>query len=169
MSFKGRYIVRKATKDEVYILRSILNHQLGINVADKVLPDKLLLRISPNTGRIREILDINGRRLATLRASSYTFNLTLELAKRIKTVVPSPRLRVIVINEISDDIIKHSSNVFSRHVLQVDEHLRAGDEALIVNEDDKLLCVGRLHLSPYEIIHFIRGVAVRVRECVSYD
>ncbi len=160
--------LRKASREEVTYLRSILNHQLGVDVADKVIPSDILVKVSPRTGRIREVFLPNGLKIASIRASSYTFNLTIHAARIIKDLVKPIRLRLVVVNEIAEDIIKFSTNVFSKHVLDVDEELRSGDEVLIVDEDDNLLCVGRMLLSPYEVMFFTRGIAARVRGCVSH-
>ncbi|MCD6428782.1 MAG: tRNA-guanine transglycosylase [Desulfurococcales archaeon] len=157
-------LVREATTEEIRYLRAIINHQLGVDVGDVLFKEGVKLKISKNTGKIREVLDSSGRRLASVRASSYTFNLTLLAARVIHEVVRPPRLRVVVVDEIAPDIAK-SSTLFARHVLSIDENLRAGDEVLVVDEKDNLLCVGRLVLSPLEVLHFIRGPAVKLREC----
>ncbi len=41
--------------------------------------------------------------------------------------------------------------------------LRAGDEVLIVDENDNLIRTGTLVLSPQECMDFERGIAVRIR------
>ncbi len=162
------YKVRKAKPLELRRLRAILEHQLGVDgIGEKVFPEGVLLKISRNTGKIREILTPSGEIIATVLASTYTFNLKLLAAKVIHETVPPPRLRVIVVNEIAEDLVTFGSSVFAKHVMYVDDDLRAGSEALVVDEDDNLLCVGRLILSPDEIIHFIIGPAVKLRECVE--
>ncbi len=160
--------IRRARKEEVLFLRSILNHQLGINIADRVIPEDILVKVSPRTGRIREVFLPNGLKLASIRASSYTFNLTIHMARIIKELVKPVKLRLVVANEIANDVIRFSTNVFSKHVIDVDDDLRAGDEVLIVDENDNLLCVGRMLLSPYEIMFFTRGIAARIRGCVGH-
>ncbi len=157
--------VRKASTEEVSFLRSILNYQVGREVAHEIIPEGILVKVSRRTGRIREVLLPDGRRLASIRASSFTFNFTLELGKLLHTLIQPPGLRAVVVNEVVPYVIKGSS-VFSRHIIEVDEELRAGDEVLVVDESDNLLCTGRLILSPEEIMHFIRGPAIRLRECV---
>ncbi len=164
------YYVRKPTNEELRFLRSIMNYQFMIDEADKVLTDDILLRVSKNTGRIRAVLDgITGKLIATLVASTHTFNLWLEGGLRLHRVVSKPRLRVVVFNEISNDIVEARSTVFAKHVSSIDEELRSGDEVLVVDESDNLLCVGRLVLSPEEVIQLLVGSAVKVRECVRYE
>ncbi len=157
--------LRPASKEELSFLRVILNYQLGENIAHEVIPEGTLLKISRNTGKIREIFTPEGVPIASVVAATYTLNLKLYAARRIKELLPFPRLRVVVVNEVAEDVVENESTVFARHVLMIDEELRAGDEVLVVDESDRLLCVGRLVLSPAEVLHFIRGAAVKVREC----
>jgi uncharacterized protein with predicted RNA binding PUA domain len=53
--------------------------------------------------------------------------------------------------------------VFAKHVKIVDSQLRAGDELLVVDEQDRLLAVGKANLSPNEMLALTRGVAVKTR------
>ncbi len=156
------YLIREASRDEIETLRAVANYQFKSYVGDKLIPDNVLLKISKNTGRIREVLTSNKVRIASIRASSFTFNLSLYAAQILHKYVD--KLRVVVVSDVVEDLIKGTS-VFSRHVLRVDNDLRAGDEALVVDELDNLLCVGKLALSPVEIMFFTRGVAVKLREC----
>jgi len=160
--------IRRAKPSELRRLRAILEHQLGVSgIGKRVFPDNILLKISRNTGKIREVLTSSGEAIASVLASTYTFNLKLPAAKKIHEAVPSPKLRVVVVNEIAEDLVTYGSSVFARHILYVDESLRAGSEVLVVDENNNLLCVGRLILSPDEIVHFITGPAVKLRECVK--
>jgi len=162
------YFIRKMTPDDLLSFRAILNYQLRVSVADSVLPDNLLVGVSKNTGRVRALIDPeNTEVLATVVASTNTLNMRLSLARRIHKLVPPPRLRLVVVNEMVPDILEAKSSVFSKHVLSVDEELRAGDEALVVSEDDELLCVGKLLLSPEEILQLLTGPALKIRECVT--
>ncbi|MEM4435221.1 MAG: PUA domain-containing protein, partial [Sulfolobales archaeon] len=77
-----------------------------------------------------------------------------------------PRLRCVVVSDVVKDLVERGSSVFSRHIMYLDEELRAGDEVLVVDESDKLLCTGTLKLSPLEVLEFIRGSAVRIRACI---
>lgn len=149
--------------DEIRILRSVANYQFRAGVGPYFIPDNALLKISKNTGRIREVLTSDGRRIASVRASTFTFNLTLYGGSILHRLTNG--LRVGVVNDVVKYVVTGGS-LFSRHVLSIDEGLRAGDEVLVVDEGDNLLCVGRLALSPYEVMFFTRGVAVKLRECV---
>lgn len=156
------YLVREATYDEVKMLRAIADYQFRSEVGSELIPSDALLKISKNTGRIREVLTPTNR-IASIRASTFTFNLSLYGGSLLHRVTNN--LRVVVVNDVIKHIISGSS-LFSRHILSIDDDLRAGDEVLVVDEDDSLICVGRLVLSPYEVMFFTRGVAARLRECV---
>jgi predicted RNA-binding protein (TIGR00451 family) len=54
-------------------------------------------------------------------------------------------------------------DVFAKHVIQADRNLRPAEEAIIVDEQRRLLGVGHAVLSGTEMVHFKRGVAVRLR------
>jgi predicted RNA-binding protein (TIGR00451 family) len=74
-----------------------------------------------------------------------------------------PLMRAVVLSEISE-FIKKGRSVFCKHVIDVDTHLRALDEVIIVNEDDELLAVGRLMIPVPYIKAFNIGVAIKVRK-----
>jgi len=161
------YVIRRATSEELASFRAILNYQLRISIADLILPDNLLVGVSKNTGRVRALLDPESEEiLATVVAQTHTLNIRLSLAKKLHKLVPPPQLRLVVVNEIVPDLLEAKSSVFSRHVLSVDDELRAGDEALVVDENDELLCIGKLLLSPDEILQLLTGPALKIRECV---
>lgn len=156
------YVIREATREEVESLRAIANHQFRINIGSKLIPGDVLLKISKNTGRVRELLTRDGVKIAAVRASTFTLNLSLYAARILHE--STKKLRAIIASDVANYVVNGTS-VFSRHVLDVDPSLRAGDEVLVVDESDKLLCIGRLMLSPYEIMFFTRGVAIKLREC----
>lgn len=146
------------------MLRATADYQFRYDVGRQLIPDNALLKISRKTGRIREVLTVNNERIASIRASTFTFNLSLYGGSTLHKLVSG--LRATIVNDVIEYVISGGS-VFSRHVLHVDDDLRAGDEVLVVDEDDNLLCVGKLVLSPYEVMFFTRGVAVKLRECVE--
>jgi predicted RNA-binding protein (TIGR00451 family) len=160
------YVVREATDEEVEVLRALADYQFGLGVGAAVIPARPLLRVSRRTGRVRAVIDPVEGVVFTVRASTYTLVPTVLGATRLHRALPFPRLRCVVVNEVADEVVARRSTVFSRHVLLIDESLRPGDEVLVVDESDRLLCVGTLRLSPAEVMEFIRGAAIRVRACV---
>jgi archaeosine-15-forming tRNA-guanine transglycosylase len=160
------YLVRRATVEEVRVLRAIADYQFGLGVGAEVIPESAYLRVSKSTGAVRAVLSEGGDILFTVRAYTHTLIPSLRGGLLLHRAVRFPSLRCVVVSDVADEVVKHSSSVFSRHVLYVDEGLRAGDEVLVVDESDRFLCVGTMRLSPAEVLDFIRGSAVRIRACL---
>ncbi len=142
-------------------MRVIADYQFGVGAGECLIPEDALVGVSPNTLRIREVRSPEGVLLATLRAGDYLYSLSLEGARRLLACFPRPRLRIVV----DASRVLHKS-VPSSAVIEVDEVLRAGDEAIVVDESDSLIGVGRLRLSPLEIKAGVVGEAVRLRKKV---
>lgn len=158
-----------ADKKEIEYLYDVASYQFGYDVGECIFLNSnysFYIQRSVNTGRIRNVLDESKRLFLVLRAQDNLFSLTINAAKRIISCTNSPRLRVIVENSIAEAIRK-SGNVFCKHVKNIDKSLRAGDQAIVVNERDNVIAVGRLKLSAEEIMEYKRGVALVVKERVK--
>ncbi|WP_202318381.1 PUA domain-containing protein [Archaeoglobus neptunius] len=145
-------------------VRMIADYQFGKGAGKALFPDSVKFILS-TTGRVRQITD-NGLRIATLKADSGWFTLSIEGARRLHRSLPYPRMRVVVLDEVSDFIAKGKS-VFAKHVVEVDEDIRANDEVIVVNTKDELLATGRAVLSAFEMLEMERGMAVKVRQGVK--
>ncbi|HDI74556.1 MAG TPA: pseudouridine synthase [Thermoprotei archaeon] len=149
-------------------IRAIANYQYGHGVGDILFSrgnDIFISRAS--TGRIRYIY-LRDCLIAVLRASDFMLLFSIKGAQLVKEAVPPPALRVVVRNDVAR-FIAEGKSVFAKHVVDVDKNLRAGDEVLVVDEDDNLLAVGRLVLSPLEIFSYKWGLAVRVRKSIGLN
>ncbi len=153
--------MRRASAEEVLMLRAIADYQFGYPAGELLIPDEPIVGVSPSTRRIREVYGSEGL-LAVLRAHDYLYSLSLAGARRL-LALPPPRLRVVVRDA---DIVARKS-LGCNDIVSVDAALRAGDEVIIVDEEDNLLGVGRLRLSPEEISAGCWGEAVRVRKVVK--
>lgn len=145
-------------------LRAIADYQFFPGAGNALVPDDARVLVSRNTGRVRAILGREGV-MATVRASDYRLLLRIHGGLALHRIARWPSMRAIVVNEVADEI-RRGGNLFARHVLYIDENLRPWDEVLIVDEDDNLCGVGRLLLSPHEVLYFTKGVAVITREGV---
>ncbi len=145
----------------LFKVRGVANYQFGKDIGESLFPNKCEMKFSRQTGRIRYV-SYKGKLLAVIRARDGRIVLTFWGAKRLHQASEPPRYRVMIPNEISSFITKGRS-VFAKHVIQVDPQLRARDEALIVDQDDTLLAVGKAYLCPQEMMDLTRGTAVRVR------
>ena len=145
-------------------VRMIADYQFGKGAGKVLFPDSCRLMLS-STGRVRQVID-GGVRIATVKADSGWLTLSIEGAKRLHDFLPHPRLRVIVMEEVAE-FIAAGKSVFAKHVVNVDENIRAGEEVLVVDTRDKLLATGKCLLSAFEMLEMDRGVAVKVRQGVE--
>jgi len=148
-------------------IKAISDYQFGNDITD-ILFDKeesLTIERSKKTNKIRYIYYKNNL-LLTLRPTNGFFTLSLFSARKIIKKIPAPRLRIIVLTEISE-FIKKGRNVFCKHVVDVDPNLRPLDEVIVVNQQDELLAIGRLKLPVDFIRSFKTGIAVIVRKGVD--
>ncbi|MCX8172097.1 MAG: pseudouridine synthase [Archaeoglobaceae archaeon] len=150
--------------DKLRFVRVIADYQFGKGAGIALFPDSCSFILSKN-GKIRQILD-NSRRIATLKADSGLLTLSIEGAKRLWNAFPFPKLRVVVLTEVSD-FIAQGKSVFAKHVVAVDESIRANDEVIVVNEKDELLATGKSLLSALEMLTIKKGVAVKTRQGVE--
>lgn len=127
--------------------------------------DEIRIEKSKNTDKIRYIY-LSDNLLLTLKPTNGLFTLSLFSAKKIINKTSPPRLRCIVLTEISE-FIKKGRNVFCKHVVDIDYNLRALDEVIVVNQNDTLLAIGRLKIPVPYILNFKSGVATIVRRGVS--
>jgi uncharacterized protein with predicted RNA binding PUA domain len=146
-------------------VRVIADYQFGKGAGRVLFPDTCKFVLSPTTGRIRQIKD-RGVRIATLKADSGWFTLSIEGARRLHEAFEYPKLRVVVLKDVAE-FIAEGKSVFAKHVVDVDPSIRANDEVIVVDEDDNLLATGRAVLSAKEMLEFRRGVAVSVRQGVK--
>ncbi len=146
------------------MVRVIADYQFGRGAGKILFPDSCKFVLSPKTGKVRQIKD-NGVRIATLKADTGLFTLSIEGARRLHSFLEYPKLRVVVLNDVSEFVAKGRS-VFAKHVVEVDEDIRANDEVLVVDEEDNLLATGKAVQSAKEMMEFQRGVAVVVRQGV---
>ncbi|MDI3498000.1 PUA domain-containing protein [Archaeoglobus sp.] len=150
--------------ENLRMLRVIADYQFGRGVGRVLFPDTCKFILS-SSGRVRQVVD-GGVRIATLKPDSGWFTLSIEGARRVKEALPFPKMRVVVMDEVSD-FIAAGKSVFAKHVVEVDEEIRANDEVVVVNTADELLATGRAVLSAFEMLEIERGMAVKVRQGVK--
>jgi uncharacterized protein with predicted RNA binding PUA domain len=142
-------------------VRSIADYQFGKGVGAKLFPEDIEIQLSPRTGKIRYI-NHKGERLATLRPTDGLLSLSIKAAKFMANNISEAKCFVTVKNDVAQYIAK-GGDVFAVHVVKVDSEVGAKDEVIAVDEDGKVLAVGRTLLSSGEISAFKTGVAVKVR------
>ena len=148
-------------------IRSVADYQFGKGVGKVLFPKDVEIIRSKGTGRIRYVY-LDGRRLVTLRPTDGLFSLSLEGARRMVSGVKPLRMWVKVQKEAEPFIIKGRS-VFAKHVAEADEEIRPKEEIIVLNEENKVLAVGKSILTGREMKAFKRGVAVKVRRGVAEE
>ncbi len=148
-------------------IKGISDYQFSPEITNILFQDIERIRIerSRNTNKIRYIY-LDDQLLLTLRPTNGLFTLSLFSAKKIISKTSIPKLRVVVLTEISE-FIKKGRNVFCKHVVDIDENLRPMDEVIVVNQDDELLAIGRVKIPVTYIKDFERGIAINVRKGVN--
>ena len=143
---------------EKELIKGISVYQFGSKAAS--LFDNASI-VYGRTGKVRHLYQ-GDTLMATLRPMDGLFVLTIEGGQILHTLLPFPQRRVIA-DEESVPFVKEGKDLFSKFVVDMDRLLRAYEEVLIIDSDDTLLGVGKLLLSPEEVILFKKGVAVQCR------
>ena len=142
-------------------VRSIADYQFGKGVGIKLFPEDVKILYSKTTGRIRYV-SLNGERLATLRPTDGLLSISISAANFMSENMGSARCFVTVREDVAK-FVAEGSDVFAAHVVKADDAIRAKDEVIVVDEDNRVLAVGRALLSSSEMKAFKVGVAVKVR------
>jgi predicted RNA-binding protein (TIGR00451 family) len=146
-------------------LVGIANYQFGNGAGGVLFNREVRVECSRRTGRIRHVYR-SGHLIATLRPKDGYFALTTHAAKvLLSKMKPTPNT-VTVQNNVSD-VVKAGGDVFAKHVVRADGELRPAEEVIVTDERGRLLGVGRAILSGTDMLHFKRGVAVKLRRGVQ--
>ena len=146
---------------------AICDYQFDPEITDILFGNKEEIHFerSKNTNKIRYVY-VKDNLLLTLRPTNGLFTLSFFSAQKIIDNTTPPKLRAIVLTEISD-YIKKGRNVFCKHIIDIDENLRPMDEIMVVDQNDELLAIGRLKLPIAYIKTFKNGVAINVRKGIN--
>jgi predicted RNA-binding protein (TIGR00451 family) len=147
--------------DALQRIISVADYQFGRNVGKTLFPKSVEIVFSRRTGRIRYAY-LKGKRLATMRPTDGFLSLSIEGASRIARGRRNAECFVVVRSDVAS-FIARGGDVFAAHVVKADDEIRAKDEVIVLDEEGKVLAVGRAVLSGEEMRAFRRGVAVKVR------
>ncbi|MDD3041366.1 MAG: pseudouridine synthase [Methanosarcinaceae archaeon] len=147
-------------EDRINKIRTIADYQFGKGSGKELFPDGVSFKMS-RTGRIRQVLH-SGKRIATARAKDGFFTLSLGGAATLHRVLPGKKFRVVVCED-AVPFVAQGKTAFAKHIVDLDPDLRAGEEVLLTDENDKLLATGQLLFSPSEVRALESGPAVDVR------
>jgi predicted RNA-binding protein (TIGR00451 family) len=148
-------------------VKAICDYQFDPEITDLLFSNEEHIRLerSKNTNKIRYIYK-KDKLLFALRPNNGFLTLSLFSAKKIIENTTPPKLRAIVLTEISD-FIKKGRNVFCKHIIDIDENLRPMDEVIVVDQKDELLAIGRLKIPVTYVKAFKNGVAINVRKGIN--
>jgi uncharacterized protein with predicted RNA binding PUA domain len=141
-------------------VRMMADYQFGKGSGAALFDDRSTFLLS-KTKRIRQVLS-DGKRIATVRAKDGFFTLSMTGAARLHQHLKAPAMRVVVEDQAALFVSK-GKTAFSKHVISIDPEIRAKEEVLITDKNDRLLATGQLVLSPQEILCSRTGPAVAVR------
>ncbi|WP_369611509.1 PUA domain-containing protein [Sulfurisphaera javensis] len=158
----------KAQREDLEYLRNIATYQFSYEISSCLFPQdsSFLIQKSLTTNRIRFILTEDKKLYLVLRAQDNLFSLTELSGAVIKSCSTPPTFRFVIRNDVAN-FIREGRNVFCKFVVNADKNIRAGDEVLIVDENDNLLGVGRAKVSGEEVKQYKRGLAVIVKRGIK--
>ncbi len=145
--------------------RIIADYQFGRGAGEALFPEDTTYSLS-KTRRLRYLYS-KKERIATVRASDNLLTLSMLGAGRLHAFFESPHLRVVASEDAAPFVAK-GGNLFARHVVSVDPEIRAGEEVLVVDAQDRLLATGTAILAPEEMLQIKRGIAVSARKAAEH-
>ena len=119
---------------------------------------------SKATGHIRNILR-DSKILATMRNDGF-FTLSIHGGSALQKIKEYPMSRVVVTPD-SGEFNAKDFNVFFKFIKDFDENIIAGNEVMVVGENDELYAVGHSTVSGTEMKSYREGVAVKVHEGIN--
>ncbi|MCI4321224.1 MAG: tRNA guanosine(15) transglycosylase TgtA [Thermoplasmata archaeon] len=140
-------------------VEALLAWRYGPDLASALLAVGVVGFRSHRTGRLRRI-ERDGTILFHL-GSEGIVRPTFEGGRALRAHLPAPANRIVVAPD-AVPFVREGRSLFSRFVSGGDRTLVPGASALLVDESDVLLAVGRLVLAPGEMGRMPRGVAVEV-------
>jgi len=142
-------------------LRAIADYQFGYGTGAALFPDETEVEYSKKTGRPRHIFS-GDTLLANYRPNDALFTLTIAGAKRVIDGVKAFDHYVVVVDEVLE-FLEQGKNLFSRHVKEVGDGVKPGQETIILDTEGKVAAVGKAILTKDEMSRFKTGVAVKTR------
>ncbi len=135
------------------MILELLWYVYGVKFSCPQLEDVVYKR--GRSGRIRYVLDKQGRRLFTIRPNDFLPTLSALSASILNECLPGKVGRVFT-SEVP------TKTVFNKHVYDADENLLRGVDALVIYQGD-LIAYGKTVVSGKEMLNINFGEAVKIR------
>ena len=157
----GLELKYKEVKDELEILKDLMNYQFGRNVGTKFVKKyKNRIKIKRSrTGRLKDIF-VDENLFGHIRARDGFISLTLYGAKLIEDIMPDI-YKVVIYNKYKEKI---KSSILPKHIKKFDERLLANEEVIIYDEDGNIFAVGVTKVSGIEMKDLKSGEVIRIKK-----
>ncbi|MFW9802496.1 MAG: tRNA guanosine(15) transglycosylase TgtA [Candidatus Thorarchaeota archaeon] len=142
-------------------LRALLMHQWGVNAGKLADLDGLKIDLSKSTGKIRHC-KINDDILFTLVPTTGLLTPTYLGGQELLRIGLNDTYKVVIDSDVSQ-FVANGKSALAKFVKIASTELNAGEEVLVLDEDQNLLATGRAQISGREMTSFNRGVAVQIR------
>jgi 7-cyano-7-deazaguanine tRNA-ribosyltransferase len=141
--------------------KATARYQFEIPAADALFRGNIELIKSKKTGKIRNVIS-DGEHVLSMRAGDGLYTLRAEGAKRIMEAVPSPKMRVIIMDD-AVPFVSEGKNAFCQFIIDTDPAIRPMEEVIVTDKNDRFVATGRAILTRNEIKSFRKGIAVKIR------
>ncbi|MGC8936412.1 MAG: PUA domain-containing protein [Candidatus Methanomethylicaceae archaeon] len=156
------HICSPISQEELIRIRAVADFQFGRGCGSLLFPEIVSVIRSKKTGKVKNIYYRN-QLLATLRPKDGYLALSLEGAKRLTSIIPPPKYRVLPREDVID-FLKKGRNLFAKHVIDCDPEIRPGEEVIVSDQEGNIIAVGKAVLAGFEMKRFKNGVAVKIRK-----
>ena len=146
-----------------YFINKILitmNYLYGEDIDKLFEKRKIKYELSNNTNRLRFIY-VDDKLFATIRSNG-TYALTIHGANILVNYSDYMRNCVMIENDV-EQFIKVGGSVFNKHIIDAGKNVLPDSEAIIVNENKKVIGVGTALTSNDIMKKSDRGAAIKVR------
>lgn len=142
-------------------LRALLTYQWGSRAGNIASLDNLEVVLSKSTGKIRHCKK-DDEILFTVVPTTGLLTPTYQGGVELLGVGLEDTYKVIIDTDVSE-FVASGKSALAKFVKTASTGLRAGEEVLVLDEEQQLLGVGRAQINGREMTRFKRGVAVQIR------
>lgn len=153
--------MRKLALDPGQKTAATIDAIFGSSVSSFIPIERFEFIFSKRTGKIKNVM-LDGNLVATLRTDG-GLALTIFGAELLMKSPGFKESCVTVSNDVAE-FISNGKSVFCKHVIKCGNNVKVGSDVAVLNEDGKVIAVGRSILSAKMIREFKQGAAVKIRE-----
>jgi len=159
--------VRPAWREDLNLMRNIIDNEYGNGIGKKLLPDDKIILINkiPWLDRMEEII-VDGYPIGAVffDLTRWRFMPKSEGAKRINCYGGGKR---VLIDEGAVKAIRNGMNIMVGGIKSIDGNVERGDYVIVVSRRGDVVAVGKARFSSREIRRMRNGMAIKVKEIVD--